>query len=473
MIAIQDLYDRIVRQLNIHLKWSGFDVAPFIRDALPLEKLLQFYAFYGVSPQHPLNYAFGNTNLAGSCFLGNCRVNNAILYKSDVRGDELKRAGDVVRHDRFDIVMTRDETIDIEDSLLIKTLVHSFSHDPESLDRFGIANTVALAYANIHGSPSNGCFLGPFATVDLTTMSDCAIGTFSYVQAGQIDHLAIAPGTIWVRIPGVCHFFYRHPVAKLKRYIHLDRNKVPRGELIDFMNHYKPAFQRIFDVVRMKPLKGVPRSASLDRYAVVRPKTHIGENVWVAQRAYLENAYLGKGASAQENCYIINARLAGCNVTAHGAKIIEADIGENSYVGFNSFLRGRPGSRLKVGRESIVMPHTIIDSDAPLRIPPGRLVWGMIQTPADLATHSISLERLARVTSGIAYGATVFEGDGTAIVNALKGRLQRILATNGAFFDGDAHRGHAQNNQRISYNTIQPYSQGEHEGLFPRMLIQP
>ena len=32
----------------------------------------------------------------------------------------------------------------------------------------------------------------------------------------------------------------------------------------------------------------------------------------------------------------------GNNVTAHGAKIIEADLGKNVFVGFNSFLQGRP-----------------------------------------------------------------------------------------------------------------------------------
>jgi UDP-3-O-[3-hydroxymyristoyl] glucosamine N-acyltransferase len=49
----------------------------------------------------------------------------------------------------------------------------------------------------------------------------------------------------------------------------------------------------------------VPDSASLDRYAVIKPKTHISDNVLVAERAYLQNAWLGPGANAQENCYIL------------------------------------------------------------------------------------------------------------------------------------------------------------------------
>ena len=113
----------------------------------------------------------------------------------------------------------REKGIDIEDSFLIKTLVHNFSHDPETLEKFFIKDTVSTHYANIHGSPSDGSFLGPFATVDLTTMYDCVIGTYSYIQVGEISHLKIGPGTVWVRSPGEFNFLYRFPLNKLNYYI--------------------------------------------------------------------------------------------------------------------------------------------------------------------------------------------------------------------------------------------------------------
>ena len=100
----------------------------------------------------------------------------------------------------------------------------------------------------------------------------------------------------------------------------------------------------------------IPPNASLDRYAVIKPKTLISDNVLVAQRAYLQNAWLGVGANVRENCYIINSRLEGFNVTAHGAKIIETELSQNIFVGFNSFLRGRPKSRLSIGKECIIVP---------------------------------------------------------------------------------------------------------------------
>ena len=374
MQELENLLARIVQRININLRELHYDVSPFTRHLVNLKKMVKFYAFYGITPHHPLNFEFRHSSLAGSYFLGKIRTSRSMLYKSDVRGDELKHRGDVFRYQNFEIPVDRDEGIDIEDSLLVKTLVHNYSHDPESLEKFFIKDTVSSHYANIHGSPSDGCFLGPFATVDLTTMRDCVIGTFSYVQAGEIGHLNVSPGTVWVRSPDMFNFLYRHPLGKLDPYVNFAADRPPQGVFIDFLKKRKEDFRRVFDVVNLAPPVLVPPNASLDRFAVIKPKIHISENVLVAQRAYLQNAWLGKGANAQENCYIVNSRLEGFDVTAHGAKIIEADLGENIFVGFNSFLRGRPESRLSIGQESVIMPHTIVDITKPLTIPPGRLV---------------------------------------------------------------------------------------------------
>lgn len=473
MKALEKLFDRIVQQVNINLRELEFDAAPYVKELVPLEQMGKFYAFYGITPHHPLDFQFKRSNLAGSYFLGKCRVTNAMLYKSDIRGDELKKKGDVFAYQDFEIPVTRDEGIRIEDSFLIKTLVHNFSHDPETLEDFYITSTVSSHYANIHGAPTDGSFLGPFATVDLTTMNDCILGSYSYVQAGEISHLDIAPGTIWVRSPDEFNFLYHHPRDKLRHYIHFEPGLAPQGMLIDFMNERKAAFQEVFNTVKLAPSVKVPDNASLDRFAVVRPKTCIGEKVLIAQRAYLENAWMGPGANAQENCYIINSRLEGFNVTAHGAKIIEADLGQNTFVGFNSFLRGRPGSRLSLGRQSVVMPHTIIDIKRPLTIPEGYLVWGLITDERDLEANSISLATLSGVDDMLVRGNMFFEGSGAGFVNAFQSRIHHILEANGAFFDGESGRGHAQRNQNISFNTIQPYPDGERAGLYPTISIRP
>jgi carbonic anhydrase/acetyltransferase-like protein (isoleucine patch superfamily) len=473
MKELEKLLDRIIQRINIDLRELGYDVSPYIKSLISLNQMVRFYAFYGITPNHPLDFQFRHSSLAGSYFLGKCRATNSILYKSDIRGDELKHKGDVFHYQDFEIPITRDEGIDIEDSFLIKTLVHNFSHDPETLERFFIRDTVSTHYANIHGSPCDGCFLGPFATVDLTTMRDCVIGTFSYIQAGEIGHLNIGPGTVWVRCPDQFNFLYRYPTNKLGHYINFIKGRLPQGFMVDFMEDRKDGFQRVFDEVNIKQSVTVPGSASLDRFAVIKPKTRVGENVLVAQRAYLQNAWLGKGANAQENCYIINSRLEGFNVTAHGAKIIEADLGKNIFVGFNSFLRGRAKNRLTIGNESIIMPHTIIDIKKPLTIPPGHLVWGLITNPKELESNSIALKDFSKISDGLIKGNLSFEGKGAAFVSAFRDRIHHILEANGAFFDGKKNIGHAQKNQNISFNTIQPYPDGELQGLYPTIVIQP
>jgi carbonic anhydrase/acetyltransferase-like protein (isoleucine patch superfamily) len=400
-------------------------------------------------------------------------VDNSLLYKSDIRGDELKRKKQIFHYEDFEIALTRDEEISIEDSALVKTLVHNFSHDPETPEKFFIKDTLAMDYSNIHGAPSDGCFLGPFTTVDLTTMRDCAIGSYSYIQAGEISHLNIAPGTIWVNSPGNFNFLYTYPPELLAHYVSLSPEHVPWGVLFDFIEDHKDAFQRVFDFVNLDAIESVPATASLDRFAVVLPKTKIEDNVLVAQRAYLENSTLGKGSNAQENCFIINSHLEGFNVTAHGAKIINTNLGSNVFVGFNSFLSGKPQSRLRIGKGSVVMPHTIIDIDKPLEVPSDHMVWGLVRNNEELEKNSIPLEQLAKIRTSLSQGKLHFEGQGKLFVKAFQDRIHHILEVNGAFFEDGKNEGHAQRNQNLSLNTIQPFHFGEMEGMYPNIRIRP
>lgn len=475
MQEVEKLFNRIIQRVNINLRELVFDVSPFVRGHINLEQMSKFYAFYGITSDIPLNLTFNRSSLAGSYFLGKCRITDSLLYKSDIRGDELKRKGDSFQYKNFSIELTKDELIDIETSALIKTLVHSFSHDPESPERFFIKDTLALDYANIHGAPSDGCFLGPFATVDLTTIRDCVIGEYSYIQAGEINHLKLKPGTIWINSPGQFNFLYQYPASKLKKYIQLTSDGSPKGLLIDFIEDRKNAFERVFDAANLEKTIHVPETASLDRYAVVLPSTKINENVLIAQRAYLKNSYLGKGANAQENCFIINSRLEGNNVTAHGAKIIEADLETNVFVGFNSFLFGKPNGRINIGENCIIMPHTIIDLQEPLSIPSNMLVWGLITNQKEYEINSMSLGDFSQIDTSTTQGNIHFEGNGATFVQSFKNRIHHILELNGAFFHEHNNniKGHAQNNQKLSLNNIQPFLFGDMQGIYPDITILP
>ncbi len=475
MTKIEELINRVTHRVNINLRELNFDVRPYLAGINLKWQLSKFYAFYGITPHHKLSFKFISSSLAGSYFLGKSKIDHSILYKSDIRGDELKSKGSTYKYEDYEIPVYDDEEIQITNSILIKTLVHNFSHDPENLEFFNIKNTFSAHFANIHGSPVEGCFLGPFSTVDLTTLHDCVVGEFSYIQVEELAHKKVPPGTIRVRYKNKFDFNYQFPKEVLKKYIDFDSQKIPKGIFIDFLENRKADFENVFEVMNRENPVFIPDNTALDKYAVVRGQTRIGKNVLVAQRAYLEDASLGKGANVQENCYIINSHLEGYNITAHGAKIINARLGENIFVGFNSFVRGKVDRPLIIGDDCIVMPHTIIDIKEPLIIPAGFIVWGYIKNAEDLKLNGLSLESFSKIKTGFKLGSMEFKGDGDIFINAFKERIDHILHANGAFFDtaDESTGGHAQRNQNISFNTIQPYPGGDLKGIYPTIEINP
>ena len=182
---------------------------------------------------------------------------------------------------------------------------------------------------------------------------------------------------------------------------------------------------------------------------------------------------MGHGSNAQENTYIIHSNLSKNCITAHGGKIIHADIGPDTFVGFNSFLNGKPDARIKIGEGSIVMPHTIINPDIPLEIPDEHLIWGFIGSENDVKDHTIALDDLAEVRETLRIGKMVFTGKGSVFIDAFKRRIHQILLANGALFHEGEDRGHAQDDQNISFNIIQPYRTGKLNGLYPSIRINP
>ena len=473
MERLNALLTRITGHVNSELRDQGLDVAPYVRPLVSPDQVDKYYAFYGISSQHPLKLYFEHSSLAGSYFLGPCRISDSILYHADLRGDELKHKGDTFTHQGTAIVIREDESIQVQDSCLVRTLVHNFSHDPESLEAFTIAKTCAAPYANIHGAPTQGSFLGACSTVDLTTVHQSVIGHYAYVQTEGVARTTIPPGTVWIRSKDKFDFRYCFPADVLDRYIAHRPDQAPGGIMFDFMEEKEGAFLREFDQLPHDRRTGLPEGTSVDTHAVVSGANELQDNVLIAQRAYIENAYLGKGSNAQEHCYVIDSRLEGNNVTAHGAKIIHARLGHNVFVGFNSFLRGNTACPLTIGAGSIVMPHTIVDLSSPVTIAPETLIWGYITCAEDLATHSAPIETIARSNTRIERGNMVLEGDGAILIAALEARIHHILEANGAFFDGVGNAGHAQHHRRIAYSTIQPYPDGPLEGLFPTIEILP
>jgi carbonic anhydrase/acetyltransferase-like protein (isoleucine patch superfamily) len=470
MDQLKQLIERIVSRVNLNLVEFDFHTDKFVEGAMDYEKMMKFYAFYGITSRHPIYFHFRSSNIAGSYFLGKCYVGRSAIYKSDIRGDELKRKGDIIQCANK-IPLVEDEVISIRDSLLYKTLVHSNSHNPETPEEFVIRNTISAHYSNIHGSTLEGCFIGAFSTVDLMNLHSCIVGEFSYVQAGELFHRIISPGTVWIRNPNFS-FKYTFDKKIIDKYVGVNSSLQPRGVIHEFVTQREKDFERLFEVVDIAPIDA-PTTSAVNRYAVVKGKSTIGNNVLISQRAFLENAKMGDGSNAQENSYIINSRLAGNNITAHGAKIINSEMGYEAFVGFNSFLNGKENAKIKIGDNCIVMSHTIIDSNEPIDIPDNHLIWGYIGSMDDVKNHSISFDDFEEVRDALNIGKMTFDGKGSVFLNAFKNRINLILVLNGALFKDKQKRGHAQDDQDISFNTIQPYRTGPNKGIYPSIRINP
>lgn len=470
MNQLEQLKDRIVSRVNVNLSEFDFDTETFVKNALENDKMLKFYANYGITSRHPIYFHFRNSNIAGSYFLGKCFVGRSAIYKSDIRGDELKRRGDNIKCAK-NIPLVEDEVITIRDSLLYKTLVHSNSHNPESPEEFGIRNTISCHYANIHGSTTEGCFLGPFATVDLMNLHSCIVGAFSYVQADELFHRIVDPGSVWIKNPNF-EFKYKFDKEILEDYVGINNEWQPRGKIYDFVREREADYERLFKALELEPVDA-PSTSAVNRYAAIMGKTRIGENVLVSQKAFLDSAIMEDGSNAQENTYIVHSHLRGRCITAHGGKIIHSDVGRDTFVGFNSFLNGKTHANIKIGQGCIVMPHTIIDPDTEIVLPPEHVVWGFINTQEDVEICSIPLDELAGVREKLQVGKMTFEGKGSAFIGAFRNRLEQILLLNGALYKDGENRGHAQDDQHISFNIIQPYRTGERTGLYPSIRIKP
>ena len=471
MDKLKLLNERIVSRVNANLREFDFDTGQFIINAIEYDKLSKFYCFYGITSHHPIDFNFKHASMAGSYFLGKCYVNQSIIYKSDIRGDELKRRGDIFDREH-PLPLIEDERIVINGSLLYKTLVHSNSHNLQTPEEFAIRNTVSSHYANIHGSTMEGCFLGSFSTIDLMNLHTCIVGEFSYIQAGEFFHKKIDPGVIYIESDDFC-FQFKHKQKVLDKYIGVNESFQPRGLIYNFVTEKEQEFAHLFKLVNVDPIVA-PDSSAVNRYAVIKGDTRIGENVLISQRAYLDNAHMGDGSNAQENTYIINSHLMGMDVTAHGGKIINTDIGQKTFVGFNSFLFGKKDARLAVGKGCVVMPHTIIDIETPLQIPENHIIWGYITCEDDLKNNTIAIEKLSELEGKLNIGDMDFSGKGREFIETFNHRIESILEANGAYCDYDDDlRGHAQDGQQISFNTLKPYRSGVNEGLYPSIRIRP
>ena len=70
MKELKKLLERIIQRININLRELDYDVTPFTNNLVSLRQMVKFYAFYGITPNHPLDLVFRHSSLAGSSLVG-------------------------------------------------------------------------------------------------------------------------------------------------------------------------------------------------------------------------------------------------------------------------------------------------------------------------------------------------------------------------------------------------------------------
>ena len=67
MRQLQQLNDRIISRVNVTLEGFNFKTNGFVTDTMDFEKMLKFYAFYGITSRHPIYFHFKNSNIGFFC----------------------------------------------------------------------------------------------------------------------------------------------------------------------------------------------------------------------------------------------------------------------------------------------------------------------------------------------------------------------------------------------------------------------
>lgn len=467
MKTLNQLIDRVIHYVDVNLSEFDFHSDNYILNALKQDKLLTTPASYGMTYSHPSYFHFRHSNISGSCFLGKCYVEKSAVYKSNIFGDELKKKGDLGCRDNL---LLKDEMIAIRNSVLYKSLVHSSSNNPETPEEFCIRNTVSSHYTNIHGSTLEGCFLGPLTTVNHTNLYACMIGEYSYLQTDDLFHKKIDPGTVWFK--GLdFEFYFRFREDELRPYIHLDPKDQPCGKIYDHIKKFEKKYNAAHNDLDKKGLKSADTSV-INRYSLIFGDTEIGEKAYVAHKAILVDARVGDRVMAKENTYTVNSVLSsGCTVS-HGSIILNSKIGSETIIGFNVFMNGNPDARIKIGKNCIVLPHTIIDpkeSAKSFQIPDNCLVWGKIRSDSDLLNQSIPLNKISDIHDQIYIGEMIFKGDGNAFIKDLKKRFDQSPRTMKPVFSKNLK---SSKDQSAIFCTLQPYSITNRKGLYPSIKIK-
>lgn len=174
-------------------------------------------AYTASTGRHGLRLLVRGSALPGTYLHGRAVIEDSWLQECDLRGDELKDAGDRLAGGGR---LAADEVMRVSGSVLVNCLLHCDSRDPGHPEAMVVRSTVGLPWANIHGASLDGVLLGTLATVDLTTAVNSVLEPYAYVQTGRLEGRRVAAGTVWIAAPAAgFEFRFQWDPARLAPYL--------------------------------------------------------------------------------------------------------------------------------------------------------------------------------------------------------------------------------------------------------------
>jgi carbonic anhydrase/acetyltransferase-like protein (isoleucine patch superfamily) len=278
------------------------------------------------------------------------------LYRTVARGDELPPGG----------------IIYIVNSSLNQTSVHCA---PKNGKRFLIQDSVLNPGSIAHGSQSIRSTYGLFGTADLSELVHFKVGALSYVQSEK----PLGPDSPANGKNGLIYF----DTANFKLSSQMTPEEVAKG--IEIREELSQHLTRCMNEAR--DYNGIPENSYVSPYAIVKDSS-IGESVIAVPMCYVNESVIGDGSNVQEMVVIKNSALGRKVTNAHGAKVLNSDLGDEVFTMFNGLW-----NRARVGEGSILLPGlTVYPANGDVTIPSEVFVVGNIYDAKKVSDNIVDFE---------------------------------------------------------------------------------
>ncbi len=351
-------------------------------------------------------------SVVDSTLVGNVNVNNGTkLSKVTVRDDETGYAG---------IHLTNTIMGD-------HSMVHC--HAPSKTDlAVRITNSKADKGALYHGIVGDNVNLGAFGVIDLANATNVTVGCRGYIWQKDISDITLNDGDVLIKFDD---FEFQHTIAGGDLNI-LDQYNEKQLEL-------REKYHSVLHEENTCTYLETGDDCHADDYACLEGEIGVGQNANITPNAVVINSKLGFGSNAQENTILINTTFGDRVIGAHGATVLNGNVGDSSLMMFNVY-----SNNASYGAQTVLCANSIHDfsgSDEQVELEGGRLYFGYATNKEEAVQNSATFDQIKSMPGGQAF----FDG----LVNRMN---NSILKGNGADYVPGDEPGLAQKyNDRIEF----------------------